>query len=388
MKKYLIDLLKQIKKRAISLTLLLFSGIFIFLSGFSIESTNCQNCAEYIANVSKKEKCSPVVSIYDETKTTARLFSDHYYGFDVFHSGHNVFAGYNAGKTKQSSLLYDGQNIVCDLTLVTTRGLDIEKNKEGKYRNTYYDFDLMFPSIGKTEGYSTSCFITKSQADKLLALSSKASYEDLIGLKLIYECDDREPIELTIFNIILEEGKEFNRFNNNFGNFFVANDWEFLRKPFLYMYYYMNDVAFENFQYLKMLKESFSNDKITGEILCMASSQKTTTQMNDLLRTFLNKEKKMEADSIIFLIFSILLLIGSTVLILNEYRNVCPLDGVLAMTIPLFPYVFFYLLYILSNDASLFSYFSTVGLLIIEVVLFVLICALSCLKLRNKYEIS
>ena len=390
-KKMVSGIIDFFKKKIVPVALLLASCTFIFIYGLNLESTSCQKCAESLAMIAKNENCTPVLSIYDEKETTARMFSEHYHGFNVFHSGNNVFAGYNESKDKRASLKLGEIEIVDDsfnnLTLITTRGLYIEK-KDGKYRNSYYDFDLMFGPREKEEGYSTACFITKTQADKLLVLLGKSDYNDLILSKITFDCEDRDPIELTIFNIILEQGDEFERFTKNFGFFFVANDWEFLRKPFLSMCYFMNDVSFENYQYLKMVKEAYLGSNIVGHIVSARSSKSEINNLDDLLNSYLQKGNNPDAFSTVFLVLSILAFLGSLIFILKINKNISLFDSFLFLFIPLLPYFLFRIIYMINGNCNLFSYYSTTGLLIIEMLLFTFLCVLIFLKLRKKYEID
>ncbi|MBQ7617185.1 hypothetical protein IJS64_04390 [bacterium] len=320
------------------------------------------------------------------------MFSTHYHGFNLFHTGSNVFAGYNANKDKKASLMFDGLEIKDEsfnnLTLITTRGMYVEKNKEGKYRNSYYSFDLMFPSNGKGDGYSTACFVTQTQADKLLTLSSNNSYEDLIGEKVTFDCDDMKPIELTVFNIILEEGDEFARFTNNFGFFFVANDWEFLRKPFLNMYYFMNTNGFENYQYLKMIKEAYSKSDISVEFNNHNSSIIEVEKMNNRLGSFFKKNENHIVLPTILLIFVIFSFIGFLFFAFKVNKNITLLDALFYLAIPLLPYAVFRAISLCTKSCIFFSYYSTTGLLIIEVVMLVFLLILLLLKSRSSYEID
>ena len=392
MKRLFLNAFLYIKKRAISVLLLLLSSTFIFAYGVDLDSTRCQYCAESLSNISIKEDCSPVVSIFDNENTTARFFSNHYHGFYLFHTGYNVFAGYNVDKSKKASLEFNGSAITDapfnNLTLVTSRGIDVEKNKEGKYRNSYYSFDLMFSSIGKAEGYSTSCFITKTQADKLLSLSNKSSYEDLIGTKVVFNCEDKDPIELTIFNIILEEGDEFARFSNNFGYFFVANDWEFLRKPFLSMNYFMNRNGFENYQYLKMIKEAYSGIDTDNKIINRASSYDEINNLNKSLDSFMKSNNRVRTWSVIFLIASIIFVFSSFLYIYISNKDIAIKDALFYLIIPLLPYIVFRTISFITNSCVLFSYYSTTGLFIIELLLFIFLIILLHLRSRNVYEIN
>ena len=391
MKTRIKSVLEFMKKRVLNIALLGLSTLFIFLYGLNLESTKCQDCANSLSKMAKKYETSPIVAIYDEKETTARMFSNHYYGFELFHSGHNVFAGYNSDKTKKSSLTYNGDEIenphFNNLTLITTRGLSVEINKEGKYKNSYYDFDLMFPSIGKGDGYSNSCFVTVTQANHLLTLSNKQTYEDLIGMKLTFVCDDRTPLELTIFNIILEQGEEYERFTKNIGFFFVANDWEFLRKPFLEMYYFMDKYTFENYHYLSMIKNAYNSENIDGRLINLKSDPKEIQNNDSKLNIFLKNQKQYGFINVFFLISSILCLSLTIFFVVNKLGDFGKKDCFMYLCLPPIIYLIFKLVYASTKSVKLFSYYSLVGLFVLEIVLFVALWVLYFSHKRRANEI-
>ena len=344
-----------------SLTLLFFAGSF---SGVA----RIQKSAKYIAdysNTHSNQTVSLVVNEKERSISSAQLKTEFYDTYGVFGEKRSFFYPCaNSLHEKEVYFDFAPDNL---LSFIVADDFEcFEYN--GLYRHYYLPIDLMFDNFLGQEPFDSFCFISVRDASMILKTKgitcTESSLRFLLGTEICISIGGTST-KFRIINIFLETGWYVSAFEKALGPCVIA----FASLPNGIeneACYFLDSKEYENYYILKSIQRNYD----AGSGLYLFSFSNVDIMFDKKLASAFCYKTGLEWLSYFLFSVSASLLFFFGILLYRFLKEWLSLPRCLmTFALSLAPYLIFWVLYYIKNDAAFFSYISTAFYFFAEIML-------------------
>lgn len=349
----------------------------IFPAGALHSSTTIENTAEYLADVAENHTVNGLYAAMmiepkdGSDKKVNNAYNEFHYLYGIFREGLATYAGVaNADKSHSVKLKEIDEDINFSFLNVDTGfGVVDIKDEDGKhkyYKQEFYPLKLMFYSNHpQVEGANSFLYISQSRANSILDKyhleHTTENYQKILNKKeylVTLEFDGVE-YKFAIDNIYLEENYFYEALNEAIGEFFLAGQWypSNIKRQGLF---FLRNYAYQNKFYIQYATKLYSLDDFDFKVL--ESNFKDGFKI-DKSKLVYAGNKAGDIGAVTLLIFSICFLILSLLIMYFGVFNFSIMNHSLVAASALFPYLFFWILHLITKSEFLLSDFSTTSVI-------------------------